>query len=122
MRSFGISRQHMVAIHELTMHGVGGFMSKDAKVVVRTGKAHAVENAVGPDKTLRETSALAMVAGHDIHPAIRRIEQGCQFMPILRPERQERLAHDFACLIDRVKPGLTYLRACSFFALGRAHG
>src|SRR2546421_1853717 len=120
MRPLGISRQHMVATHELPMHGVGGFMSKDAKVVVRTGKAQAVEDAVGADKTLRETAALAMVARHDIHPAIRRSEQGCQFMSILRPERQERVANDLARLINRVTRRLTYFRAGSLFEMVRA--
>ena len=88
MRPFSVNRQHVVSIHELTMNGVGGFMSENAKVVVRARKAYAVENTVGADETLRESSTLATLAWHDIHPAIRRVEQGCQLASILPPERR----------------------------------
>src|SRR5256714_12877989 len=107
VRPFGICRQHSAAVHELTMDGVGGFMSQNAKVVVRTGKARAVENAISPNKPLRESAALAMVTRDYIHTAIRRVEEGGQLAAIFRPERRQRRADYLARLINRVTRWLT---------------
>src|ERR1051325_5027151 len=96
------------------MHGVGRFMSQDAQVIVGSGKAGAVKDAVSTAKTLRESAALAMVARHNVHAAILGIEQRCQFTSVIGPEGRQRLANDLASLTDCVaRRGGRYFRAGS---------
>src|SRR6266480_1264812 len=106
MRSFSVARQDMVVIHELAMNGMRGLVRQHAHIVIRAGKACAVKDTVSPNETLRESSALSMLTGHDIHSTIRWVKQGCQFPPVLRTQRRQRFANDLARLINGVARGL----------------
>src|SRR6266404_8993621 len=106
MRSFSVARQDMVVIHELAMNGMRGLVRHHAHIVVRAGKACAVKDAVRANETLRESSAPSMLTGHDIHPTIRRVKQGCQFPPVLGTKWRQRIANDLARLINGVARGL----------------
>src|SRR5262245_23226935 len=90
----------MIAIHELAMDGVRGFVCQSANIVVGTRESAAVKDTVKTDESFGEAARLSIGTRNNVHPAVRRVEQPGQFLPILCAERRQRIAHDLARLIN----------------------
>src|SRR5215468_8059644 len=90
----------MVAVHELAMDGVRGFVRQYANIVVGAGESAAVKDTVKTDESFGEATRLSIGAWNNVHPAVRRVEQLGQFLSIFCAERRQRVAHDLARLIN----------------------
>src|SRR5262252_6583332 len=90
----------MVAIHELAMDGMSGFVCQYANIVIVARESAAVKDTVKTDESFGEAARLSIDAGNNVHPAVRRVEQAGQFLPILCAERRQRVTHDLARLIN----------------------
>src|SRR5262245_40639013 len=90
----------MVAIHELAIDSVRGFVCQSANIVVGTGESDAVKDTVKTDESFGEATGLSIDTRNNVQPAVRRVEQPGQFLSILWAERRKRIAHDLARLIN----------------------
>ena len=92
--------RNMIRVHELPLDRVRRFVSEDAHVVVRTGKAIGEKDAVHADSALAEAARFAIWPWGDVHPAIRRIEKRAKLAGVVT-ERSDGGEDGLASLIDR---------------------
>ena len=93
--------RNMIRVHELPLDRVRRFVSEDAHVVVRTGKAIGEKDAVHADSALAEAARFAIWPWCDVHPAIRRIEKRAKLAGVVVAEESGGGEDGLASLIDR---------------------